>query len=68
MGQKSLYCKSRPRKLRSRAVNGYEEKLLSRRRHQEGQLIELTHGWAMRHYADTDGERNRVQEMARQLR
>ncbi len=61
MGQKSLYCKSRPRKLRPRAVNEDRGKNLSRRRHQEGQLIALTHGWAMRHYANTDGERNRVQ-------
>ena len=44
-----------------RAVNGYKEKNLSRKRHQDGQLLELRHGWAVRVYEDQmiDGERQR---------
>lgn len=44
-----------------RAVDGGEERKLSRRRHQEGQLIKLENGWAVRFYTDVlkDGERHR---------
>jgi integrase len=42
-----------PGTLRPRAVtDGFEERTLSRRRHQEGQLLKLQHGWAVRFYED----------------
>ena len=53
---------TKSRTLRGRAVDGFREKVLKRRRHQEGQLLELEHGWAMRYYENCDGERQRVQK------
>jgi integrase len=35
---------------------------MSRRRHQNGQLVELTNGWACRYYERGDGRRQRVQK------
>jgi len=51
-----------------RAVDGFKEKTLSRRRHQDGQLLELEHGWAVRFredYLNANGARcrRRVQKM-----
>jgi integrase len=47
--------------LSPRAVDGAEEKKLSRRRHQEGELLKLEHGWAVRFYEDffNNGKRQR---------
>lgn len=45
-----------------RAVDGFRRKLLTRRRHQDGQLLELKHGWAVRFYEYSDGQRLRVQK------
>jgi integrase len=43
--------------------DGQRRRILSRKRHQEGQLIELEHGWACRFYErDADGKRQRVQK------
>jgi integrase len=43
--------------------DGQRRRILSRKRHQEGQLIELEHGYAVRHYErDADGKRQRVQK------
>jgi integrase len=40
-------------KLSPRAVAGFKEKkALSRRRHQEGELLKLQHGWSVRFYED----------------
>lgn len=49
------------RSLPARAVDGFKEKALTRRRHQEGQLLETRHGWAVRVYEDymQDGVRRR---------
>lgn len=60
--------KAGARKITPRAVDGFKEKALSRRRHQQGQLIKLKHGWALRcyeDYRDADGvrQRRRVQKM-----
>lgn len=49
------------RKVPLRAVNGKERKL-TRRRHQEGMLLELKNGWAVRYYENCDGERRRMQK------
>ncbi len=47
----------------SRAVDGFKgERTLSRRRHQDGNLIELKHGWSVRlyeDYHDNKGKRQR---------
>lgn len=47
--------------LPARAVDGFKEKQLTRRRHQDGQLIETRHGWTVRVYEDymQDGVRHR---------
>jgi integrase len=45
-----------------RAVDGFRRKLLTRRRHQDGQLIELQNGYAVRYYEDHEGQRVRVQK------
>lgn len=47
--------------LPARAVDGFKEKSMSRRRHQKGQLLKLEHGWAVRVYDDymQDGQRRR---------
>jgi integrase len=45
-----------------RAVDGFRRKLLTRRRHQDGQLIELQNGYAVRYYEDHEGQRLRVQK------
>jgi integrase len=50
------------RRIPPRAVDGYKEKLLSRRRHQAGQLLKLKNGWAMRYSENCDGERRRIQK------
>ena len=51
-----------PGTLPARAVDGLREKTLTRRRHQNGQLVETKSGWAMRYYENTDGERLRVRK------
>lgn len=51
-----------PVTLPPRAVDGFKEKTLTRRRHQGGQLIELANGWAMRSYENGEGQRLRVQK------
>ena len=38
-----------------RAVDGFRRKLLTRRRHQDGQFLELKHGWAVQLYEYTMG-------------
>ena len=50
-----------------RAVDGYRRKTLTRKRHQDGQLLKLRHGWAMRFYEES-GEGQRRAEVSRQLR
>jgi integrase len=51
-----------PGTLPPRAVDGFKEKTLSRKRHQEGQLLKLKHGWAVRYYESGEGQRLRVQK------
>ncbi len=48
--------------LPARAVDGFGEKTLTRRRHQDGQLIETKHGWAVRFYEQGEGKRHRIQK------
>ena len=48
-------------KVTASAVNGTKEKQMSRRRHQDGQLIETEHGWSMRYYLQGEGRRKRTQ-------
>jgi len=48
--------------LSPRAVDGYRRKILTRKRHQDGQLIELKNGWAVRYYEPGEGQRLRVQK------
>jgi integrase len=50
------------RTLPPRAVDGFRRKKLTRRRHQDGQLLKLKHGWAVRFYEPGDPERRRVQK------
>jgi len=51
------------RTMQPRAVSDKEKKILSRRRHQEGQLVELANGWAVRfRREDGEGKRCRVQK------
>jgi integrase len=50
------------RTLPPRAVDGFRRKALTRRRHQDGQLLELKHGWAVRYYENGEGQRLRVQK------
>jgi integrase len=50
------------RTLPPRAVSGDRRKKLTRRRHQEGMLLKLKNGWAMRFYENCDGERRRMQK------
>jgi integrase len=45
-----------------RAVDGFRRKTLTRKRHQDGQLIELQDGYAVRYYEDHEGRRVRVQK------
>lgn len=45
-----------------RAVDGFRRKALTRKRHQDGQLIELQDGYAVRYYKDHEGQRVRVQK------
>jgi integrase len=61
-GNKSTVVNKSPGTLPPRAVDGYRRKVLTRRRHQDGQLIKLKHGWAARHYENGEGERRRVQK------
>ena len=44
------------------AVNGHEEKSVSRKRHQDGQLLTLQSGYAVRYYENGGGHRRRVQQ------
>jgi hypothetical protein len=44
-----------------RAVDGFKERTLKRKRHQTGQLLKLKHGWAVRYYESGDSQRRRVQ-------
>jgi integrase len=51
------------RTLAPRAVDNSRRKIMSRRRHQNGQLVELKNGgWACRYYERGDGHRQRVQK------
>jgi integrase len=50
------------RTLPLRAVDGSRRKILSRKRHQEGQLLKLKNGYAVRYYEREDGHRQRVQK------
>jgi len=50
------------RTLRSRAVDGSRRRILSRKRHQAGQLVDLTNGYAVRYYENGEGQRLRVQK------
>jgi integrase len=50
------------RTLTGRAVDKFEEKTLARRRHQDGMLLKLKNGFAMRFYENCDGERRRIQK------
>jgi len=50
------------RTLSARAVDGYGRKKLTRRRHQQGMLLELKNGWAVRYYENCDGNRRRMQK------
>lgn len=65
MSNKNQFSSTLP----ERAVNGSKEKAtLSRRRHQDGNLIELQHGWAVRYYTDYVDDngvrcRSRVQKL-----
>ena len=56
----------------TRVVSGFKEKILSRRRHQEGQLLRLQNGWSLRVYEDFIQEgvcrRRRVQKYLGSLR
>jgi integrase len=51
-----------PSTLPLRAVDGFKEKTLTRKRHQDGQLLKLQHGWAVRFYESGDSQRRRVQK------
>lgn len=44
------------------AINGTKERDMSRRRHQNGNLIRTKHGWSMRYYLQGEGARQRVQK------
>lgn len=61
-GNMSIVGNKTPGTLPPRAVDGYKEKILSRRRHQDGQLLKLKHGWAVRYYEQGEGQRRRVQK------
>lgn len=50
------------RTLPLRAVDGSRRKILTRRRHQEGQLLKLKNGYAVRFSERENGERQRVQK------
>jgi integrase len=51
-----------PGTLPPRASDGHEKRrIVMRRRHQDGQLIETTHGWSARFYESGEGQRRRVQ-------
>src|ERR1700722_890014 len=51
------------RTLPLRAVDGSRRKILTRKRHQEGQLLKLKNGFAVRYYERGDGgQRQRVQK------
>lgn len=50
------------RKVRASAINGTTEEKMSRRRHQNGNLIRTKHGWSMRYYVQGEGQRERVQK------
>jgi integrase len=51
-----------PGTLPPRAVDGFRRKALTRKRHQDGQLIELQNGYAVRYYEDHEGQRVRAQK------
>jgi integrase len=44
------------------AGSGSREKTVTRRRHQDGQLIETEHGWSVRYRIQGEGKRKRVQK------
>jgi integrase len=62
----STVGRENPSTLRRRAVNGPREENLARRRHQDGQLLKLKRGWAVRYYEDyfhnSERRRRRVQK------
>jgi integrase len=60
--QKCFDGVEKERTLPPRAVDGYRRKTLTRRRHQEGNLIKLKNGYAVRFYEDHQGQRVRVQK------
>jgi integrase len=51
-----------PSTLPARDVDGFRRKLLTRKRHQDGMLLKLKHGWACRFYEQGDRQRKRVQK------
>jgi integrase len=60
---KNLDLVARSVTLPPRAVDGSRRKILTRKRHQEGQLLKLKNGFAVRYYErDDDGRRQRVQK------
>ncbi len=61
-GRKDFDRAAKPGTLPPRAVDGYRRKILTRKRHQEGNLIKLKHGYAVRFYEDHQGRRVRVQK------
>ena len=50
-----------PSTLLALAVDGTRRDKLSRRRHQDGMLLELENGWSVRYYEHGEGQRHRVQ-------
>jgi integrase len=65
MGRTSKICSARQPSRRSlplRAVDGHKEKKVTRRRHQDGQLLKLKNGWAVRFYESGEGQRLRIQK------
>jgi integrase len=61
-GNTSTVGTKNPGTLPPRAVDGFRRKALTRKRHQDGQLIELQNGYAVRYYEDHEGQRVRVQK------
>jgi integrase len=61
--RKSYGSKSKRVKVAPRAINGHKEKNVSRKRHQDGCLVETQHGWSMRYYVqESEGQRKRTQK------
>jgi integrase len=60
--RKNLDRVARSVTLPPRAVDGQRRRILSRKRHQAGQLLELQNGYAVRYYERSEGRRQRVQK------